>query len=402
MHNRRVPRLCTGLLVAALGSSLAISPVLSPLAAHAATSSDLQAQLDAARKRLGDLQKTVDQSYAELGRTQYNLSETQRKIAEVEAQIEQNKADLVVAREELSGTASSSYKSSKADLLTLVLSSQSFDELLTRAVYANKIAEAQAAAIDRVNTLQAELEGNETELKKQEAEQRELVASREKETAAAEAAAAEQSSYIDQLSDEVKQKLEEERIAAAEAARLEAEQALQQEQQQNANRPNPPANNQTPSTGGSSSSGNAGGNNGSTSTGGGSNATDSQRDIAVAAAMSQVGKPYGHSNNGSNWDCNGLTHYAWAQAGVSIPYASGNYSYGQFQWMKKSGRWVTSASQLRKGDLVFYSYDGGATTYHVALYIGGGQVVHANGYLWGVHTSSINFDYGFCGGGSPI
>lgn len=399
MHNRRVPRLCTGLLAAALGTSIAISPVLSPLSAYAATSSDLQAQLDAARERLSDLQKTVDQSYAELGRTQYNLSETQKKISEVEAQIEQNKADLAEARKELSGTASNSYKSNKIDLVTLVLSSQSFDELLTRAVYANKIADAQTEAIDRVNSLQAELENNEAELKKQEAEQQELVAAQKKETDAAEAAAAEQSSYINQLSDEVKQKLEEERIAAAEAARIEAEKALQQEEQQNASTPTPPASNQTPSTGGSSTGGTS---TGGASTGGSSNATDSQRDIAVSAAMSQVGKPYGHSNNGANWDCNGLTHYAWAQAGVSIPYASGNYSYGQFQWMKNSGRWVTSTSQLRKGDLVFYSYDGGATTYHVALYIGGGQVVHANGYLWGVHTSSINFDYGFCGGGSPI
>ena len=392
MHNRRVPRLCAGLLAAALGTSFAISPVLSPLAAYAETSGDLQSQLDAARAQLIELQKTVDQSYAELGRTQYNLDETQKKIAEVEGRIEQNKTDLVNARKELSGTACNSYKTSRANLLTLVLSSDSFDELLTRTVYANKIAGAQATAIDRVNSLQAELEANEAELKRQEAEQQELVASQKKETAAAEAAAARQGAYINQLSDEVKKKLEEERIAAAEAARLEAEQALQQEQQQqqqqqqqqNPSRPQPPAGNQAPPSGGAS------------------NATDNQRDTAVAAALSQVGKPYGHSNNGSNWDCNGLTHYAWSQAGVSIPYASGNYSYGQFQWMKSSGRWVTSASQLRKGDLVFYSYDGGRTTYHVALYIGGGQVVHANGYLWGVHTSSLTFDYGFCGGGSPI
>ncbi|MEE0026834.1 MAG: NlpC/P60 family protein, partial [Atopobiaceae bacterium] len=123
--------------------------------------------------------------------------------------------------------------------------------------------------------------------------------------------------------------------------------------------------------------------------------------IAVNAALAQVGKPYGHDNDGTNWDCNGLTHYAWSVAGVSIPYASGHYAYGQFQWLKSSGNWVTSASQLKAGDLVFFSYDGGATTFHVAMYIGGGQIVHAIGYSMGVQVTSLSYVSGFCGGGSP-
>ena len=150
---------------------------------------------------------------------------------------------------------------------------------------------------------------------------------------------------------------------------------------------------------GSNGSGSEGSNQGSTTppNNGGSTAGET----AVYWAKTQLGKPYGHDNNGNNWDCNGLTHWAWAQAGYSIPAASGHYGYGQFQYMKNSGRWVTSVSQLKPGDLVFYSYDGGYTTYHVAMYIGGYQVIHSNGWGSGVVITGIYYDDGFCGGGTP-
>lgn len=122
---------------------------------------------------------------------------------------------------------------------------------------------------------------------------------------------------------------------------------------------------------------------------------------AVNAAIAQVGIAYGHDNDGSNWDCNGLTNYAWSVAGVDIPLPSGTYSYGQFQWLKNSGNWVTSASDLQAGDLVFFSHDGGSTCYHVAMYIGDGQIVHAVGYGSGVQITSLDYVSGFCGGGSP-
>jgi cell wall-associated NlpC family hydrolase len=40
--------------------------------------------------------------------------------------------------------------------------------------------------------------------------------------------------------------------------------------------------------------------------------------VAVSAAMSQQGVPYRYatSSPGVSFDCSGLTHYAWAQAGV--------------------------------------------------------------------------------------
>ena len=99
--------------------------------------------------------------------------------------------------------------------------------------------------------------------------------------------------------------------------------------------------------------------------------------IAIAAAQSQLGVPYswGGGNasgpsygiaqgaNTRGFDCSGLTLYAYAQAGISLSHLT----YSQMQ----QGQ-VVPLSQIQPGDLVFY-WGGG----HMALYVGGGQVIHA-------------------------
>ena len=87
--------------------------------------------------------------------------------------------------------------------------------------------------------------------------------------------------------------------------------------------------------------------------------------IAVRTAMAQVGKPYAYGAAGPNaFDCSGLTMYAWAAAGVSLPHSS-SAQYGV-------GRHV-SASELQPGDLIFYY----TPISHVSMYIGGGRRVSA-------------------------
>jgi peptidoglycan DL-endopeptidase CwlO len=86
---------------------------------------------------------------------------------------------------------------------------------------------------------------------------------------------------------------------------------------------------------------------------------------AIAAARSKLGSPYVWAAAGpSAFDCSGLTMYAWGQAGRSLPHSSA--------MQMSSGRRV-STSALQPGDLVFY----GSPVHHVALYVGGGQVIHA-------------------------
>lgn len=97
-------------------------------------------------------------------------------------------------------------------------------------------------------------------------------------------------------------------------------------------------------------------------------------EAAIAYAYAQVGDQYEYGGSGpDSWDCSGLTKAAYAAAGV---YIGAHGSTSQYRYLAGQGRLVP-VSQLQRGDLVFYSDDGGASTYHVALYLGGGQMIEA-------------------------
>ncbi|MBJ6641441.1 C40 family peptidase [Streptomyces sp. DHE7-1] len=86
---------------------------------------------------------------------------------------------------------------------------------------------------------------------------------------------------------------------------------------------------------------------------------------AFSAAQSKIGSPYVYGATGpSSYDCSGLTSWAYAQAGVSIPRTS--------EAQSGIGTRLTR-SQLQVGDLVFFFND----LHHVGLYAGNGQILHA-------------------------
>jgi len=87
---------------------------------------------------------------------------------------------------------------------------------------------------------------------------------------------------------------------------------------------------------------------------------------AVSAAESQLGVPYvfGGESPGVGFDCSGLTQWAWAQAGVTIPRTAAS------QWDALPH---VSLDSLEPGDLLFYyNLDGDNTVDHVVMYIGSG------------------------------
>ena len=97
---------------------------------------------------------------------------------------------------------------------------------------------------------------------------------------------------------------------------------------------------------------------------------------AIAYARAQLGEPYAFGGAGPNsWDCSGLTKMSYASAGVYI----GTHSVSnQYATMRAQNRLV-GLNALQPGDLLFYS-SGGSTSggfYHVAMYIGGGQMIEA-------------------------
>ena len=95
---------------------------------------------------------------------------------------------------------------------------------------------------------------------------------------------------------------------------------------------------------------------------------------AIAFAKAQLGDPYVLGGSGSpGWDCSGLTKYSYNAAGV---YIGTHSSTNQYLTMKSQGRLVPLA-QMKAGDLLWYTSSGGSSMYHVAMYIGGGQMIEA-------------------------
>jgi peptidoglycan DL-endopeptidase CwlO len=87
---------------------------------------------------------------------------------------------------------------------------------------------------------------------------------------------------------------------------------------------------------------------------------------AVSVALGQVGKPYSWGASGPGaFDCSGLVTYAYRAVGISHLPRSSSAMYGATTRI--------SRADLRPGDLVFYH----SPVSHVAIYIGGGQVVEA-------------------------
>jgi peptidoglycan DL-endopeptidase CwlO len=119
--------------------------------------------------------------------------------------------------------------------------------------------------------------------------------------------------------------------------------------------------------------------------GGSSSGTRSGAQRAIDFAQAQIGEPYIWAAAGpDSWDCSGLTMKAWAKSGVSLPH----YSVAQYEQARK-----IDEDELRPGDLVFWADDAGdpGTIFHVGLYIGGGEMVHAPRPGSSVRTDSIYY-----------
>ena len=102
----------------------------------------------------------------------------------------------------------------------------------------------------------------------------------------------------------------------------------------------------------------------------------------VAYAKQFVGNPYvwGGTSLTNGADCSGFVLSVFAKYGYSLPHSSSaqsNYGYSI----------SPNTASLEKGDLVFY----GDPVYHVAIYIGDGQIVHAANSRKGIIISNMTY-----------
>lgn len=107
----------------------------------------------------------------------------------------------------------------------------------------------------------------------------------------------------------------------------------------------------------------------------------------VQYALQFVGRPYvwGGTSLTNGVDCSGFTMQVYAKYGIYLPHSS--------RAQPACGRRI-SAGEAQPGDLFFYG--SGGSINHVAIYIGGGQVVHASNHRDGIKISNAYYRTPIC------
>ena len=376
----------------------------SPTAALAASSSDLQAQLQQAEAQTAKYQEQANSAFAELEQLQAQLEDTRAQIASTQEEVSQKQTELDAAQDTLAGRVSSNYKTGGVSLVSIIFDSSSFEDLVSRVYYANRVAESDAEVISQVQGVQAELAAKQNELESQQEEQQRLVDDAQSKAGEIQSALEQQQSYVNSLSSEVQEALaaeEAQRRAEAEAAANAGGNAGSS----NAGSGNSGSNNGSGGNSGSNSNSSSGSNSNSGSHSSGNQNFGSGVSGAIAAAKSQLGVSYSWAGNaipGQEFDCSGLVWWAYKKAGISIPRGqrmSNGRGNSMIGWCLDGGGWTTDQSQLQAGDLMFWGGGVNSTT-HVGMCIGGGLMIHSN---WGgVEIASVYYSSGSFVGGGPI
>lgn len=352
-----------------------------PARAHAAEASkETTDKLNAAQAQLDEVQAQLDSianEYAALAnknaQTLNDIENVQGKIDDTQAQIDEKKAELKKKRNDLSDRVAASYKSGGTNILSLLLASGSFEELVANAHYVEKINKSDRDAIEDIQTIQAELDVQKTDLEGQKADLEKLKDQQTAQMQDMQAKQQEVQTVLNGLSDDVKELMaqrDSEILAAAqaeEAARKAAAAAA------------------------------ASANKNNTSTGGGSYAPGKpQQNAGSGKQQAVVNACYSTPSPGQNW-CAAWVTNVFRNAGVG--YYGGNACDMFNAWCYSSNR-----SALQVGMIVADSSHSGTGAPgliygHVGIYVGGGIVMSNEG---AITSRSLDSFIGFYGTGSGV
>lgn len=328
----RLPRRTLSTIAATLaittGAVAAAGPVAAQVDDKRAQAAELQDQIEASDVQIGALSEQLhvaeakrDAAQAEVADAQSKIQAAKQEVRRIKDLVEQNLASLY--RRQIRGDSGA-----EIDL-------DDSNDLLKRGQYA----EAQASRDDRLLERLARAQ-DDLAFQRDESERARAAAAAESEQitaaqAAFEAARGEQQALLDKVTGELAAAVEAERSRRAEAARVKFSAPVSDR-------------------GAPASYPDVGPPNGSASQ-------------AIAFARSVIGAGYSlNPRMGPTYDCSGLTTMAWRAAGVNIPTVSGT---------QYAGLPHVPMDAIQPGDLIFWGPGGSA---HVALYIGGGQIIDAS------------------------
>lgn len=116
------------------------------------------------------------------------------------------------------------------------------------------------------------------------------------------------------------------------------------------------------------------------------NSSTDERNEIINYACQFLGNPYryGGTSLTNGIDCSAFCMKILQHFGKSIGRDSNT------QYKESRGRKI-DAKDIQPGDLIYYSSNGGKTTYHVSMYLGDGKVINASCRRFGICISDINY-----------
>jgi peptidoglycan DL-endopeptidase CwlO len=334
---------------------VAIAAALLLAAGSATAQSDIRSKREQAQAIMAEVQN-LDANLA-VAIEAYNYANVE--LDRIDGELEVNARHLVVARKSLN-VAQRRIAERLRDLyvngsgdstLEVLLGAKSLDDIIDRLEAIQRVSSQDARILAQVREYRRQVQTHRVQLKDARQEQAERVADRAAQRQSIEGQLAERQSLLASVKDEIQQMIEEEErrqaeLAAQARARLQAQRLAAQQATEvlqvsvdvgYADEVIPAA----PPPDGSAAS------------------------QVIAIAMQYLGVPYvwGGASPSQGFDCSGLTSFAYAQIGVSLPHhAASQYNYGV----------PVSRDDLQPADLVFFNGLG-----HMGMYIGGGQFIHA-------------------------
>ncbi|RND38086.1 C40 family peptidase [Lacticaseibacillus paracasei] len=380
----KLKQLVTGFITVATLAGVGVSGVAATTVKADDDKSSLTAKNDAllkqiqtANEKTAKLSNDVSNKALDIKNAEEKISASQAKIASYNQQIVKAQVEVGKRKDNLKEQLISLQKQVGNSVtgniyFDFVLNSNSLTDLVGRSLTVNKLIQASAEALQAVKDSQAKVKTLQTE---QEAKQETLVATKsqlesdkakiESLKSDAEKSASDLQQTLEANKDKLAQLAASEDAAkaaaatAAVAATPSASSTSTASSSAASSSVNTSTNTSTTSASSSASASQApASNTSSVSVSGGSIASN---------AAKYIGVPYVYGGTSpSGFDCSGLIYYAAKEAGISLPRTS--------QAQSTLGSYV-SVSDLKAGDLVFWGGVGSA--YHVGIYIGGGQYLHA-------------------------
>jgi peptidoglycan DL-endopeptidase CwlO len=292
------------------------------------------------------------------------------QLEEIDADLEVNarhlvtaKKSLVVAQNRIAKRLRDLYIQGSGDsTLEVLLGARSLEDIVTRLDAIERVSHQDATVLKAVKRFRKEVETRRANLQDAREKQAQVVAERAAQKSTIESRLAEREQLLSSVRAEIvrleaEERARQARLAAEAQARLEAQQAAARaaalEAQNEADAATFNAEIVAPDVAAAPAPAPAPPPDGS------------RASQVIAVAMQYLGVPYvwGGASPSTGFDCSGLTSYAYAQIGISLPHhAASQYNYGT----------PVSRDDLQPADLVFFNGLG-----HMGMYIGGGQFIHA-------------------------